>query len=123
MNELVELGSSSGQGHGHVCLALPILVMSWAFKGAAAVFAHLDRLAFHIPWRHSLSFLAKVVFCRWLLRMNCGCGFFCLASAKGTSGFLVMTSVYSGFSQRPEVWLDPLNFHFLSTLTDLFSHV
>lgn len=40
---------------------------------------------------------------------------------KGSLWFLVTASVYSGFSESPEVWLKPLNFQFLSVLTHFFS--
>lgn len=40
---------------------------------------------------------------------------------KGSLWFLVTASVYSGFSESPEVWLKPLNFQFLSILTHFFS--
>lgn len=104
-----------------MCLALPILVASWTFKGAAAAFAQLDPSCLPYPMGTLTQFPGHSGVLQVTVKNEPWVWFLLSSFSKGSLWFLITTSVYSGFSQSPEVWLKPLNFQFLSTLTDLFS--
>lgn len=106
-----------------MCLALPILVAAWTFKGAAAAFAQLDPSCLPYPMGTLTQFPGHSGVLQVTVKNEPRVWFLLSSFSKGSLWFLITTSVYSGFSQSPEIWLNPLNFQFLSTLTDLFSCV